>query len=340
MMCAVREERLGLRVHRFRSGSEVRRYAIIFAGVGALLLIACQPAQRPPLRVGLIAFPGHEPMFLARTLGYFDSHAVQLVELPSSVEVLRAYRAGVIDVAALSADEALNASQPEPAAHGIILVLDISHGSDVIVARPELTQVSDLRGRRVGVEPNTLGAVVLARALQTAGLTPADVTPVPIDLADHERAYVDGQVDAVVTFAPRSSRLLANGARKIFDTTQIPGEILDVLLTRTDVVDERGDALRALLSGWFEALQYLQERPLDAAAVVAARERVTPQQFLESLQDLILPDLATNRRMLGDSPENMAAQLSRLAQTMVGAKLLDDMVDPAPLLEDGLLPES
>jgi NitT/TauT family transport system substrate-binding protein len=314
------------------------RYRAVLLALVCVLVAACAPRHSMPLRIGLIAFPGHEPLFLARSLGHLDERPIQLVELPSTLEVVRAYRSGLIDVAGLTGDEALTIAAQEPGQHVIVLVLDVSHGVDAMVAQPEFSTLTELRGKRIGFEPDALGAVMVARALETAGLTPADVVPVPVSLPDHIVAFTQRKVDAIVTFDPYCSRLIAQGSTRVFDTTHIPGEIVDVLITRRSAMDSHEPALRAAIGGWFRALEYLQQHPHDAAARMALREGVTPQQLLELLKGLRFPDAATNRRMLQPAPGNLAESLAGLAATMQRWNLLTQPIDAQQLLEDELLP--
>jgi NitT/TauT family transport system substrate-binding protein len=285
------------------------------------------------LRVGLNVWPGHEPFLLARSLGYYDGQPIRLVDFPSSVEVIRAYRNGAIDAAALTADEALLVAESQPNQR-IVLVIDFSKGADAILARPPFASMTDLKGRRIGLEPGALGALMLARALELAKMSASEVTAVPVPLAEHESAYASGQVDAVVTFEPRRSRLLAAGARQVFDSSQIPGEVVDVLLARGEWAETDMAALTGLVQGWFRALDYLKRNPADAGRRMAPREQVRPEAFLKSLEGLALPDRAANLNMLGPPTTNLVRPLRRLAAVMTQNKLLSRPVDPATLPDD------
>ncbi len=106
-----------------------------------LLLTACGQAPRPPLRIATNVWPGYEPLYLARELGYFDPRTVRLVEMGSSTEVLHELRNGTIDGAALTLDEALSAVA-EGLPLVVVLVMDISAGADALVARPGLERLA------------------------------------------------------------------------------------------------------------------------------------------------------------------------------------------------------
>ena len=303
-------------------------------GLALLCLAAVGCAGSPqPIRVGSNVWPGYEPLYLAQKQGQFDGQPIELISFPSTAEVMRAYRYGSLDVAATTADEALTLVESLPEQR-VILVCDFSSGADALLARPELESLAQLRGRRIGYEPNALGAYVLARALEVAGLEPADVVPVPVQLEEHERAYLDNAVDAIITFEPRRTHLLAKGARSLFDSAAIPGEIVDVLVTRNALLDSHRKPLQALVDGWFRARAFVQAHPRQAAELAAERERLQPDDYQAALRGLELPDREANQRLLGGSQASLGPSLSRLASVMTQHKLLSHAIDSSRLLDD------
>jgi len=206
----------------------VSRWLRAFGWIVLLLSLAgCMRQSEPVLRIGTNVWIGSEPLYLARDLGRLDASSVQLVEYPSASEVLRAFRNEAIDGMVISLDElfGLAADDLQPR---IILVVDVSHGADVVVGRAGMRAMRDLQGKSVAVESGALGAFVLSRALALSGMQPSDVNVVHLESNEHPGAFEKGQVDAAVTFDPYRAQLLAAGAKTLFDSTQIPGEIVDL----------------------------------------------------------------------------------------------------------------
>jgi NitT/TauT family transport system substrate-binding protein len=314
--------------------TSVLRTAGSFLFLLAALSAGCSQAEGS-LRVGANIWPGYEPLFLARSLGYYKDQPIKLVEFTSSTEVIRAYRNGLIEVAAFTLDEALLVFEKQPD-HRIVLVCDFSDGADMILGRPDLRSIKDLKGKRVGGETTALGAYILSRALELNGMSAADISMVEVALPEHEKAYLSGRVDAIVTFAPHGARLLAAGARKLFDSSQIPGEIVDVMTTRRNLTEPQNRTLAVLVSGWFKALEYLRENPSDAAERMARRESLTAGQFLDGLQGIRLLDREVNRRLLGRSGNNLSAAVGKLSAIMRAKNLLTTIPEP-PLLDDSFV---
>ena len=214
----------------------------------AWLVVGCGPRYEPPLMVGTNIWAGYEPLYLARDLGYYDGQPLRLVELGSTTQVMDALRTGRLDVAGVTLDEALTLAH-EGVPISVIWVMNISAGADVIIARPPLAQVSDLRGRRVGVEQTAVGAYMLQGALQQAGLKVGEVTVVPLPIDEHVAAWRSGSVDALVTFDPARHVLLHEGGQEIFDSRSLPGEIVDVLVARHSALQCCEQRIAALLRG-------------------------------------------------------------------------------------------
>ena len=316
---------------------KIRKNFISMAAVVLLqfVLVTCVKKTPPSLRVGTNIWPGFESLYLARSLGYYKNTSVRLVDYPSSSEVIRAYRNGDLEAVAITIDETFLLAETQPNIR-IVLVTDVSNGADVILAKPEIQSLKDLKGRRVGVESTALGAFVITRALGQVGLSPKDIEIVSLGVSEQERAFKQGIVDAVVTFEPVRSNLLAVGAKLLFDSTQIPGEIVDVLAVRKELLTSQSN-LKALISGWFRAIDYLQQNPQDAARRIAPRTGVTPGQFLKSLEGLRIPDIQENQKLLAKTDSSLLKGARQLSKMMMKSKLLHAAVDPASLLDDRLV---
>ena len=263
----------------------------------AWLVVGCGPRYEPPLMVGTNIWAGYEPLYLARDLGYYDGQPLRLVELGSTTQVMDALRTGRLDVAGVTLDEALTLAH-EGVPISVIWVMNISAGEDVIIARPPLAQVSDLRGRRVGVEQTAVGAYMLQGALQQAGLKVGEVTVVPLPIDEHVAAWRSGSVDALVTFDPARHVLLHEGGQEIFDSRSLPGEIVDVLVARHSALQCCEQRIAALLRGQRQALDYLAQQRDDALLRMSRRPGTRPEDVGRALAGMELPDAARNRSLL------------------------------------------
>jgi len=219
----------------------------------------------------------------------------------------------------------------------VVLVVDVSHGADAVVGRTGMKSMKDLKGKRVAVESGALGAFVLSRALTLNGMQASDVKVVQLESNEQPSAFEKGQVDAAVTFDPYRGELLRAGAVSLFDSTQIPGEIVDLVAVRMGVLDTHPRAIRAMLAGWLDAIDYLKREPQDAARRMGIRQQTTGEQFLKALQGLHIPSREENLRMLGGPNPELAVSGRRLRDLMVEARLLRMPADIEGLLAPGPL---
>ena len=302
----------------------------------ALLLAGCARPPEPALRIGTNVWVGGEPLYLARELGRLDPATVQLVEYPSASEVMRAYRNEAIDGMVISLDElfglAADGLQPR-----IILVIDVSNGADVVVGRRGMRSMSDLKGKSVAVESSALGAFMLSRALAVNGMQPGDVNVVHLESNEQPSAFEKGEVDGAVTFDPYRAQFLRAGANTLFDSSRIPGEIVDLLAVRDSVIQNKPKAVEALLGGWLSATDYMKRDPVDAARRMGIRQQISGEQFLESLRGLHIPSRSENLKMLGGMKPELAVTGRRLLALMLEAKLLSRSVEIERVLAPGPL---
>jgi len=306
------------------------------AALFAVALAGCVRAPETALRIGTNVWIGSEPLYLARELGRLDPATVQLVEYPSASEVLRAFRNEAIDGMVISLDElfglAADGLQPR-----IVLIVDVSNGADVVVGRHGMRTMRDLKGKSVAVESSALGAFVLSRALALNAMQASDVSVVHLESNEQPGAFEKGQVDGAVTFDPYRAQFLKAGAQTLFDSRQIPGEIVDLLAVRASVLDRKPKAVQTLLAGWFAALDYMQREPRDAARRMGIRQQATGEEFLEGLRGLHIPSRQENLQMLGGAQPQLAVTGRRLLGLMLDAKLLSAGVDIEKVLAPGPL---
>src|SRR6478736_1332688 len=270
-----------------------RQLCVLACLVLALALAGCMREPETALRIGTNVWIGSEPLYLARELGRLDPATVQLVEYPSASEVLRAFRNQAIDGMVISLDElfelAVDGLQPR-----IILVVDVSHGADVVVGRRGMKTMRDLKDKSVDVE-------------------------------------------SAVTFDPYRAQFLKAGAATLFDSTQIPGEIVDLLAVRASVIDKEPKAIQALLTGWFGAIDYIKREPVDAARRMGIRQQTSGEQFQQAQRGLHVPSREENLRMLGGAQPELATTGRRLMALMLEAKLLRSDLEIERVLEPGPL---
>ncbi len=299
----------------------------------AIAISNCTRAPITPLRIGSNLWVGYETLYLARDLGYYNDSGIKLVDYPSATEEVRAYRNQEIEGAGLSIDQVLVLATSQQNIK-IIAIMDISNGSDVILGKPNIKSFEDLRGKRVGVESTALGAFFLTRALEKHGMSFKDIDIVSLELSEHQKAYEEGKIDAVVTFDPPRSFLLEKGANLLFDSSQIPGEIIDVLTVSDEAIANNFEQIQTLVNGHFKALEYFKTNSTEASKIMARRSQITPEQLLNAFQGLSQPDLLENKELFAQNGASFVTGITKLEKIMIDNKLLPEKVNLANIFDD------
>lgn len=311
----------------------VRYRRHLFCLLFFLFINACdQSTLKPPFRLGCNRWPGYETLFLGRGLGYLHEDRVRLVELPSALEVMHALRNGTLEAGCLTLDEALSLLQ-EGLDLRVILVFDFSSGGDTLLAKPEFTHLSALKGKRIGVENTSVGAILLDGALHSAGMNNNDIKIISAAINEHLALYQAGKVDALVSFEPVKTQLLARGARQLFDSSEIPGRIINVLVVRRTMLNQYATAIQQLIDSQFKALAYLQQNPQAASERMAPRLQISANAVLNTFQGMHLLDYNENRQLLIGKPPKLQVTAASLAQLLQAHKLLSREVSVKKLVD-------
>ena len=299
----------------------------------AAVLSGCAPPERvAPLKIGMSPWPGYELLHVAEAHGFLRAEGVdiQLVDYPSLGDTREAFERGQLDGFASSLVEVLHARHTVEREPVIALVVDYSNGPDVLLARNAVRTVADLRGRKVGVELETVSLFLLARALQQAGISMEELEVVPLTQGQMQASLLRGDVDAVVTYPPVSFAIdhLA-GFHTLFSSGDMPRELLDVVSVERSVFEARRDEIEGLRRAWHRAVSFYRADPQAAIATIAARERASPADVARALKGVELIDGLQQAAFLGtaargDAPavSPVGALLQRQERTMADAGLL------------------
>lgn len=285
-----------------------------------MLMAGCSPQSPHALKVATNSWLGYEPLYLARYIDAYERN-VDIVQLPSATDVMRALRNGNVDVAATTLDEALLlASQGEDLV--VLMALDFSQGADVVLGRPPIASLRDIKGKRVGVENTGLGALVLSAALDMGGLSFADIRPVNLTIDQHLTAYAKGEIDVVVTFEPVATQLRNQGANPLFDSSAVPDLVVDVLVARRAALQNQNAAVVDLLRGYYQALLYLQTNTVEAHTLIARRMKLSADELQAAFARMRIPTRQDNLGWMTGSPSRFEQTRDRLHQLMAERGLL------------------
>ena len=193
---------------------------------------------------------------------------IDVVQINDYVESINQYTAGGFDGCAMTNMDALTI----PAVGGVdstaLIVGDFSNGNDGIVSKTAKS-VAELKGQSINLVELSVSHYLLARALEQSGLAEKDVKVVNTSDADIVSVFGgSGDVEHVVTWNPLLSEVAAfPGATELFNSSQIPGEIIDLMVVNTATAEANPAFAKALTGAWYETLALM--RANDAAGTAA-----------------------------------------------------------------------
>ena len=184
---------------------------------------------------------------------------IDVVQFNDYVESMNQYTAGEFDACTMANVDALTI----PAAGGVdstaLIVGDFSNGNDAIILKDGKT-IKDLKGKNINLVELSVSHYLLARGLESVKLSEKDVKVVNTSDADLVAAYTTKDVTAVSTWNPLVSEIMAMPkANKVFDSSNIPGEIIDTLIVNTKVLNDNPKLGKALVGAWYEIMDKMQK---------------------------------------------------------------------------------
>ena len=252
--------------------------SLFAAGLGALLALPAHAEKKDHFSVCWTIYAGWMPWEYGQAEGIVDKWAkkyginIDVVQLNDYVESINQYSAGQFDGCTMTNMDALTI----PAAGGVdstaLIIGDFSNGNDGIVLKGENKTLADLKGQNVNLVELSVSHYLLARGLERAKLTEKDLKVVNTSDADLVAAFATDDVTAVATWNPLLAEIEATpGVTKVFDSSQIPGEIIDLMVVNSDTLKDNPELGKALTGAWYEIMTIMKT---DNAKGKAAREHM------------------------------------------------------------------
>jgi NitT/TauT family transport system substrate-binding protein len=296
-------------------------YRLLATAATALALAApaASAQEKTEFRVAWSIYVGWMPWGYLESSGIMDKWAdkygidVEIVQINDYVESINQYTAGAFDGVTATNMDTLSI----PAGSGVdttaLIVGDYSNGNDAIILKGEGT-LADLAGKPVNLVELSVSHYLLARGLDSVGLAESDLAGVVnTSDADMIAAFAADDVQAVVTWNPLVSTIMETpGATKLFDSSNIPGEIIDLMVVNTETLEANPNFGKALVGAWYEVMTLMQagdEEVLTALAEASGTDLAGYKAQLDSTKMFWTPAEAvtfTTSPALRDTMVNVA----------------------------------
>jgi NitT/TauT family transport system substrate-binding protein len=282
------------------------------------LLSSTLLADKPSFTVGWSVYVGWNPYYYMSKSGilrkWADKYGINIkVQRFDYAPSLDAFVAKNIDACAMTNMEALDM----PAAAGVdttaVIIGDYSNGNDAVLARGNLS-LAQIPGKRVMLVEKTVSQYLFERAMAINGLGEQLKKVHYLNTSDSDIAaafLTDPSKEIVVTWKPLVSQIVkAKGVKTLFNSSQIPGEILDLLVVRTDVLkrpDGSGQKFaKAITGAWYEVMgQMSSDKVLAGIAEASQDSLVSYKEQLSTTRMFYTPQSALQMASSADLKKTM-----------------------------------
>ncbi|MDX8348990.1 putative urea ABC transporter substrate-binding protein [Cognatiyoonia sp. IB215446] len=267
---------------------------ITTTAIAFCLATGASAQEKTEFRVAWSIYVGWMPWGYLEDSGIMDKWAdrygidVEIVQINDYVESINQYTAGQFDGVSATNMDTLSI----PAGGGVdttaLIVGDYSNGNDAVIIKGD-GDLSSLAGKPVNLVELSVSHYLLARGLDSVGLSEADLDGV-INTSDADMiaAFSTDEVEAVVTWNPLVSTILEDPtATKLFDSADIPGEIIDLMVVNTETLAANPDFGKALVGAWYEVMGLMaagDEEVLSAMAEASGTDLAGYQAQLASTE--------------------------------------------------------
>ncbi|MBF9000378.1 ABC transporter substrate-binding protein [Vibrio nitrifigilis] len=293
-----------------RKPSLIKR-TLLKALIPVMASMAAFATQAETLKIGYSDWPGWVAWQVAIDKGWFDKAGVDVdfewFDYSASID---AFAAGRVDAVTMTNGDAL-VTGASGAKSRMILVTDYSNGNDMIIGKPGIRSIKDLKGKKVAVEKGFVEHLLLLKGLEQNGMKESDVQIVNAKTNELPQVLASGEVSAIGAWQPVSGQSMkyTPGARPIYTSADEPGLIYDALAVNpASVAQHRADWLK-VVKVWNKVVAYINDPKTrdDAVKIMAARVGVTPKEYLPILKGTRLLNLKEGMKVMhkGDTFESL-----------------------------------
>ena len=232
--------------------------------------------EKTEFRVAWSIYVGWMPWGYLEDSGIMDKWAdkygidVEIVQINDYVESINQYTAGAFDGVSATNMDTLSIPSGGGVDTTALIVGDFSNGNDAVIVKGD-GDLASLAGKPVNLVELSVSHYLLARALDSVGLREADLDGV-INTSDADMiaAFATPDVEAVVTWNPLVSTILEDpNATKLFDSSDIPGEIIDLMVVNTDTLAANPSFGKAMAGAWYEVMSLMAAGDEDVLTAMA-----------------------------------------------------------------------
>lgn len=257
----------------FTRRAVLRTFASL-AAFASLTVSGVQVAQaESTMNIGTVVWIGYGPFYVADAKGFFKKHGLQakLQNFNDPALIPSAIASKAVDGGMLTYDQVIG-SDAKGLHLQVVMPIDYSNGADAIVAKTDITKITEFKGQKIGYNPLSPSDFLLSYALLKNGMGEKDIQSISMTPEQVPAAMASGGIPIGVTYEPSLSQIVAMGGGKkfhvVFSSKDAPGLITDVLVFNKDYIAAHPKEVKASIEAYLDGLAYMKSHPDDADAII------------------------------------------------------------------------
>lgn len=183
----------------------------------------------------------------------------------------------------------------------MIMATDYSAGNDVIIAKPGITSIQDLKGKKVATEKGLVDHLLLSTALNDAKINLKDVTLINTMTNELPQVFNTPDIDAIAVWQPVANQALRSvaGSKIIFTSKDKPGLIYDTLTVNPAHLEANKEQWKKIIKVWDRTVKYINDPAThtDAVEIMSKRVGVDAKVYMQFVDGTHLLDLRANKKV-------------------------------------------
>ncbi len=254
-----------------------------------------------PLKIGYSDWPGWVAWQVAIDKGWFKEAGVDVkFEWFDYSASMDAFSAGKLDAVFMANGDVL-VTGAGGGRSSMILITDYSNGNDMIVAKPGIKTLNDLKGKKVSVEVGVVEHLLLRNGMKKAGMKAGDIDIVNAKTNEMPQMLTSKDISAIGAWEPIAgqARKAVPGSKAIYTSADEPGLIYDVLAVNPASVKAHRAEWQKVVNLWDRVVAYIEDPKTqpDAVQIMAARSGISPAEYLPLLKGTKLLSLEEGKKV-------------------------------------------
>ena len=259
---------------RQASLSRLRQFSLAIAVAGLAFAAATSGWAKDQVRVAGLTWPGYGWWYIAKAKNLAPDLDITYQAIEDPFQSFALMSSGQLEIVSSTAEFApIGASQNMPIrmfAYG-----NLSHGTDKLIMRPEITSPADLKGKKVAVMVGGLPQIMMGIYLEKNGMPFDSVEYVNVIMDQAAAAMIGGTVAVAELWEPFGTQTLkAVPGAKVVASTADPEWASNALIADAHFINadwaknNRPVALKAL-KAMYDAIAWWKANPEEGNKIIA-----------------------------------------------------------------------